>query len=457
MNHYYQLLGIPANLTRPTLFQLLCIPESESDPRVIKAAANDQLKKLRAHQDGPHAEECKRLAAEVKRAYHVLAKEETRGQYIAKLDQARRQAAVRADAQSEQDFEPKSVPGAAPGRSLNGTLLLIGSVAAVLVIVGVGWSLYMVLGGTKATDTADRVADVGPSEPPLTESTQAADGIISAQADIPDPSDPATTAPEPQPALNSDSPPNDPMQAFAQPPWIDSPGEGNATSTATPDQEQNSGADREAGAPPAAAPVASNLPLETTSTDAVADLDQETVTEQAHSVLKRTCYRCHGENGTDEGGFHFVLSRNKLISSGFVVPNNPKDSFLLERIVSTDSPMPPEGESPRPSKAEITGIESWIRQGAKPFDDAPTTPFITPDQFHKLIAQDLNRVPKKDRVYARYFSVTHLSNAGFADEEIQIYRAALGKLLNSLSWNRKLATPRPSIRCRRFVESIFGT
>src|SRR4030095_7182922 len=45
------------------------------------------------------------------------------------------------------------------------------------------------------------------------------------------------------------------------------------------------------------------------------------------------------------------------------------------------------------------------------------------------------------RRFNRYFSLTHLWNAGVSEDEIQTYRNAFGKLLNSLSWNTSLVTP----------------
>ena len=33
---------------------------------------------------------------------------------------------------------------------------------------------------------------------------------------------------------------------------------------------------------------------------------------KARAVLQSHCYRCHGENGTNEGGFNFVLDRERV-------------------------------------------------------------------------------------------------------------------------------------------------
>jgi hypothetical protein len=60
-----------------------------------------------------------------------------------------------------------------------------------------------------------------------------------------------------------------------------------------------------------------------------------------------------------------------------------------------------------------------------------------------LVHADLLSLPERERRFARYFTVTHLANAGLSDDELQTYRLALAKLVNSLSWNKDIANPRP--------------
>jgi hypothetical protein len=43
----------------------------------------------------------------------------------------------------------------------------------------------------------------------------------------------------------------------------------------------------------------------------------------------------------------------------------------------------------------------------------------------------------------RYFTITHLYNAGLSDDELQTYRHGLSKLINSLSWGRQIVVPHP--------------
>ena len=86
--------------------------------------------------------------------------------------------------------------------------------------------------------------------------------------------------------------------------------------------------------------------------------------EKVKGILRTNCYRCHGEDGASEGGFNFVLNLEKLART-VVKPKNVSGSLLYERISSSgDSVMPPEGENPRPSTADIAAIKGWIEAGA---------------------------------------------------------------------------------------------
>ena len=54
-----------------------------------------------------------------------------------------------------------------------------------------------------------------------------------------------------------------------------------------------------------------------------------------------------------------------------------------------------------------------------------------------------DKIAQRDRRYMRYFTLTHLYNAGVRDDDIQTYRLGLSKLVNSLSWNRGIVIPKP--------------
>ena len=60
----------------------------------------------------------------------------------------------------------------------------------------------------------------------------------------------------------------------------------------------------------------------------------------------------------------------------------------------------------------------------------------------ETIENHVNSLSPLDRTFARYFTLTHLYNAGETTEALLAYRRALSKLVNSLSWKRKISNPR---------------
>jgi formylglycine-generating enzyme required for sulfatase activity/tRNA A-37 threonylcarbamoyl transferase component Bud32/mono/diheme cytochrome c family protein len=163
---------------------------------------------------------------------------------------------------------------------------------------------------------------------------------------------------------------------------------------------------------------------------------------RAKGILKANCHRCHGENGNVEGGFNFVVDRQQLVARKKIVPGRPDDSKLLKRVENGE--MPPEGESPRPSPEDVVLLRQWIEADAPDFAPAaPERKFISPDDLHRYVRDDLEKAPETDRRFYRYFTITHLANAGLPEDCLQSYRLGLAKLVNSLSWRRLITVPAP--------------
>lgn len=176
-----------------------------------------------------------------------------------------------------------------------------------------------------------------------------------------------------------------------------------------------------------------------TSTPAV-KISTADLPNKVHAILKANCHRCHGEDGTSEGGFNYVLDLEKLAQS-IVSPKQPESSLLLERMMDEgDSAMPPIGEDPRPTETEIATIKAWIAAGA-PSPSKASREFISNDQMVQLIAADQAKASQRSQKFLRYFTLTHAYNAGVSEDELQTYRNAFAKLVNSLSWSNDVVMP----------------
>jgi hypothetical protein len=68
--------------------------------------------------------------------------------------------------------------------------------------------------------------------------------------------------------------------------------------------------------------VANDDPLRNAAIPAPSTPGGEPLPQQALVILKTHCYRCHGENGAAEGGFNFILDRDRLVDRKKIVPGD---------------------------------------------------------------------------------------------------------------------------------------
>lgn len=160
---------------------------------------------------------------------------------------------------------------------------------------------------------------------------------------------------------------------------------------------------------------------------------------QAKAIIQKHCHVCHGSEGSIEGGVNYILDVSSLVARRKLVPGDASKSPLWKRIEAGE--MPPDGSETAPSDDEKAILKKWIAAGAASFTSELKRDFITNDKVLEFISDDLSKADPADRQYRRYFSITHLYNAGLSDDELQTYRNGLAKLVNSLSWNPKVKVP----------------
>ena len=171
---------------------------------------------------------------------------------------------------------------------------------------------------------------------------------------------------------------------------------------------------------------------------------QQTLAQQAYAIFERNCLNCHGEHGafTEE----IIIDHTALIETGAVVPGKPAiESELYKRLLVNDpAKRMPLGQPQLPPAAILT-IDNWIQAGAPNWESTSETdgPFITPKEMLDTIEKHVNSLSPFDRPFTRYFTMTHLYNAGESAEALHAYQRALSKLVNSLSWGREVIKPQP--------------
>ena len=170
---------------------------------------------------------------------------------------------------------------------------------------------------------------------------------------------------------------------------------------------------------------------------------QQQIALDAHAILEQKCFVCHGPTGAFRDAL--LIEHNALIENGTVVPGNPHTSELYKRLITPDIVKRMPLNQPQLSTQAINTIRNWILVGAPDWAATTTTNgnFISPAEVLTTIENHLMSLPSFDRSFARYFTMTHLYNAGESAGILQEYRKALFKLVNSLSWGVEVNNPIP--------------
>lgn len=168
--------------------------------------------------------------------------------------------------------------------------------------------------------------------------------------------------------------------------------------------------------------------------------DDNPLAKRAEQVLNTHCFKCHGKEGNAKGGLNFILDREKLVSRQKIVPGKPEESKLLLRVLKNE--MPPESVKARMTSDEVAVLRQWIASGAPAFGPAVAQrEFLSEVDIVYQIQADLKSIEPRHRKYMRYVTLANVYNAGASDKDLQLYRQAIAKLVNSLSWHRRITVP----------------
>ena len=170
---------------------------------------------------------------------------------------------------------------------------------------------------------------------------------------------------------------------------------------------------------------------------------QQQIAQDAHAIFQQSCLICHGPDGAYKETL--LIEHNALIQNGTVVQGNPAASELYNRLVTTETAKRMPLGQPQLSTQAIDTIRNWILAGAPDWATTSVSDgdFISPAEILNTIETHLMSLSAFDRAFARYFTMTHLYNAGVTPSILQEYRKGLYKLVNSLSWGLEVTNPQP--------------
>ena len=162
-------------------------------------------------------------------------------------------------------------------------------------------------------------------------------------------------------------------------------------------------------------------------------------------LFERRCAECHGP-GDEEPPLHAGISLAELrTDDAYVVAGQANRSPLFREVARRRMPKSrgePGGARYRAAltPAELDLLRRWI-QG--PSDIAPR-PFIAQAEVERRVLRDLETLPPAARRDSRYLSLAALWNrlpARVSATDLDSHRAAIGKLVNSLSWRPDIRVP----------------
>ncbi len=171
---------------------------------------------------------------------------------------------------------------------------------------------------------------------------------------------------------------------------------------------------------------------------------QSQLAQDTYAIFEASCLNCHGADGAFRETL--LMEHSELIDGGTVIPGNPDASELYKRLLgpTENGAQMPFGLPQLPPQS-IETVRRWILAGAPDWaaTSDPGRRFVPPGEILESIATHLNSLSSFDRAFARYFTMTHLYNAGATAEVLGEYRKALYKLINSLSWGVTVINPIP--------------
>jgi mono/diheme cytochrome c family protein len=157
---------------------------------------------------------------------------------------------------------------------------------------------------------------------------------------------------------------------------------------------------------------------------------------RALAIFQRHCRSCHGGSGKAKGGLGYVTDLEQLVERGQVVPGKPDASPLYRRI--RDGEMPPPGKRGTFADVHRIVLRNWILAGA-PAGAKAGRRLLTETDALRLVRNDLQATPARQRRFLRYLSLANLAGRPAAQQ--QTARHAVAKLVNSLSWHPRITLP----------------
>ncbi len=195
--------------------------------------------------------------------------------------------------------------------------------------------------------------------------------------------------------------------------------------------------------PAAAAPQAPGPAPGAAKASDIAAAPEDPTAAKVYALFERHCARCHQAGKLDTKlparRIGNILNLDALATDRSLVrPGNPDGSRLYTVLQSRQTPHDfPVDEI---GGGELDAVRQWLQtvkadqscQGRTPVTRTAIT-----DAIRSALSQSAGAAQH------RFLTLTHLYNACATDQEMQVYREAVGRVINSLSWGLEPAVVEP--------------
>lgn len=160
----------------------------------------------------------------------------------------------------------------------------------------------------------------------------------------------------------------------------------------------------------------------------------------AYAILDAACSKCHQTGkltvAAPGGRLANILDLKAIAAEPHLVaPGLPEASRLYHTLLDRHRPLELPADSFWPNSSDIGRIRTWILdQQASGSNCALSKAPITTDDIANAIDATLREAGEVAGRDLRFITLSHFANACVAEAELEAYRQALTKLLNSVSW-----------------------
>jgi mono/diheme cytochrome c family protein len=169
---------------------------------------------------------------------------------------------------------------------------------------------------------------------------------------------------------------------------------------------------------------------------------------RVYAIFDSNCAQCHQSGKLTSpapgGQLANILALSEIAAEPHLVqPGVPDASRLYHVLLDRHRPLDLPADSAWPDGEDIQRVRTYIEElPRKSPACSHSTPAITAADIAVLIDAAVREAGEPAGRDLRFISLAHASNACLPEAEIEGYRQAVGKMLNSLSWGLRPVVPR---------------